>query len=421
VASLGSRLTPSTPPAGQPRSRTRFVQWRPRVPRVTWCVHCEDSMPRRCRVQAWSMNRLSTSSLSLPLRGQTVVQYGRAVGGVTVNPPMGGIQVLVRVMKNPSRRHKDTSRYDVSFPTQQNYNGFQRSRQGCCSKLVCETMSQQTILQVLFPASSRTRINIDGSQAHYGKYIKNFNLETLPTDWRILSIASIMPTNALVSLLWAAIAATTAASLSSDIKAACSQIYSQVPGKLFYPQDTAYGLENTDYYNIALAALKPACIFQPTAATEVSIAVEVLNKYKDVPFAVKSGGHDPNQGQSSVKGGILIALSKMSFATYDQNQNVAEVGPGGHWLDVVGALYDQNVTVLGGRLGKCSSSATYLQRPAAYNISGIVGVGGLLMQGGLSFFSTQYGLACDVRSTSSSPSLQNLILNHCLRISRNTK
>jgi FAD/FMN-containing dehydrogenase len=161
-------------------------------------------------------------------------------------------------------------------------------------------------------------------------------------------------TNALVALLWAAVVATTTAT-PYDVRSACSDIKAAVPGKLFYPQDREYNLENTDYYNIGLAELKPTCIFQPTKATEVSEAVKILNKYKDVPFAVKSGGHDPNEGHSSVKDGVLIALSKMSFAQYDKSRNVAQFGPGGHWSEVISALDKKGVTVVGGRLGKCDS------------------------------------------------------------------
>jgi FAD/FMN-containing dehydrogenase len=185
-----------------------------------------------------------------------------------------------------------------------------------------------------------------------------------------------MVAKTLTSLVWAA---AFAAAAPSDVASACADIKAAAPGKLFYPQDSAYKLENTDYYNIGLAELMPACILQATKAIEVSEAVKILNKYKDVPFAVKSGGHDPNPGHSSVKGGVLIALSKMSTVKYDKATRTAQFGPGGHWSSVIAPLDKQGVTVVGGRLG-------------------IVGVGGLVMQLGISFLSTQYGMAGDVCS-----------------------
>jgi hypothetical protein len=185
-----------------------------------------------------------------------------------------------------------------------------------------------------------------------------------------------MAAKTLATLLWAA-AATVAAAAPSEVVSACTEINAAAPGKLFYPQDAAYKLENTDYYNIGLAELGPACILQATKATEVSEAVKILNKYGDVPFAVKSGGHDPNEGHSSVRGGVLIALSKMSFVRHEKGSRVVQFGPGGHWSDIIGSLDKKGATAVGGRLG-------------------IVGVGGYMMQGGISFLSTQYGMAADV-------------------------
>jgi FAD/FMN-containing dehydrogenase len=170
-----------------------------------------------------------------------------------------------------------------------------------------------------------------------------------------------MAAKALTALLFAA--AAIAAAPSADAAAACVDIKAAAPTKLFYPSDAAYKLENTDYYNIGLAELGPACILQATTPAEVSAAVKILNRHADVPFAVKSGGHDPNAGQSSVAGGVLIALSKMAFVRYEKGSEVAEFGPGGHWSDIIGPLDKKGVTAVGGRLG-------------------IVGVGGYMMQGG---------------------------------------
>jgi hypothetical protein len=62
---------------------------------------------------------------------------------------------------------------------------------------------------------------------------------------------------------------------------------------------------------------------------------------------------------------------------------VAHVKPGGHWWDVYKALANTGWTVIGGRLGT-------------------IGVGGFLLQGGVSFLSGEHGLASDVSSLASS-------------------
>ena len=61
----------------------------------------------------------------------------------------------------------------------------------------------------------------------------------------------------------------------------------------------------------------------------------------------------------------------------DKQKKVAYVKAGGHWWDVYKALDGTNMTVVGGRLGT-------------------IGIGGFLMQGGVSFLSGEHGLASDV-------------------------
>ncbi|KAK7956316.1 uncharacterized protein PG986_005538, partial [Apiospora aurea] len=145
-----------------------------------------------------------------------------------------------------------------------------------------------------------------------------------------------------------------------------------------FPGGAAYWAELRHYWSKSLADLRPACVVQPVTAAQVAAVVRVLNhrNHTSVRFAVKSGGHDPNPGHASVDGGVLVALRHLDGVRYDAEKGVAYVKPGGEWNDVIGALEPHGVTVVGGRLG-------------------IVGVGGFLLQGGLSFLSAQHGLAAD--------------------------
>lgn len=122
---------------------------------------------------------------------------------------------------------------------------------------------------------------------------------------------------------------------------------------------------------------KPECVVFASSAKDVSTAFIELKNFPDVKFSVKSGGHDPNLGHSSVKNGVLISLNKMKGATYDSTTKLAKVLPGGEWINPISDLAKHDVTVVGGRLGP-------------------VGVGGLISGGGLSFLSAQHGLVCDV-------------------------
>ncbi|KAK6519206.1 hypothetical protein TWF281_003895 [Arthrobotrys megalospora] len=161
----------------------------------------------------------------------------------------------------------------------------------------------------------------------------------------------------------------------STIKA-CQELSKALPGRVSLPLSINYYREASEYWSTVLRDIKPACVVLPESALEVGNTVKILNKYPDVKFTAKSGGHDPNPGHATVQDGVLISLGKISGTTYDRSRNLAYVKPGGEWNDVISTLNKDGVTVVGGRLG-------------------IVGIGGFLLQGGISFLSSQYGLAAD--------------------------
>lgn len=163
---------------------------------------------------------------------------------------------------------------------------------------------------------------------------------------------------------------------SAAAVAACSGIKSALGSKVYLSGDSQYASEQSNYWNAARRADKPACIVLPTSTTEVQKVVKVLKKYPNAYYAVKSGGHDPNPYHSSIDGGVLISLFQLAGATYDSKKGVAYVKPGGRWSDVIGDLAPSGYAVTGGRLG-------------------LVGVGGYITGGGLSFLSAQVGLAAD--------------------------
>ncbi|KAH7153379.1 hypothetical protein EDB81DRAFT_931853 [Dactylonectria macrodidyma] len=168
---------------------------------------------------------------------------------------------------------------------------------------------------------------------------------------------------------------TLAAAGASTLKA-CKELSKALPGRVSLPLSINYYRESSEYWSTILRDIKPACVVLPESALEVATGVKILNKYPDVEFTAKSGGHDPNPGHATVRDGVLFSLSEISGTTYDKSNNLAYVKPGGEWNDVISTLNQYGVTVVGGRLG-------------------IVGIGGYLLQGGISFLSSQYGLAAD--------------------------
>ncbi|KAL4746906.1 hypothetical protein BDW72DRAFT_197262 [Aspergillus terricola var. indicus] len=128
------------------------------------------------------------------------------------------------------------------------------------------------------------------------------------------------------------------------------------------------------YYNTEQSKYKPSCVVYPISTEDVSIAIKAIRR-SDSRFAIKAGGHNPNDFYSSVDKGVLIDLSRMTERFYDEDSTLATYQPGGDFGDIYDYLAQWNRTVVGARLA---------------------GVGtGLALSGGLSYLSSQYGLACD--------------------------
>lgn len=107
----------------------------------------------------------------------------------------------------------------------------------------------------------------------------------------------------------------------------------------------------------------------------MSLAVLIL-RVTQCKFAVKSGGHAAFAGASNIDNGVTIDLINLNQLTLSSDKTQASVGPGNVWYDVYNYLQPHNVTVIGGRVSA-------------------IGVGGLTLGGGMSFFSSQHGWACD--------------------------
>lgn len=142
---------------------------------------------------------------------------------------------------------------------------------------------------------------------------------------------------------------------SMTAMAACHAIAASCPSFTLTWPSGAYNAEyiyaTSHYWSNTQAEATPACVVFPTSAEDVSAVIQILLQYPDVPFAVKSGGHNPNAGFSSVDGGVLISFQNLDSTTLSPDQSTAAVGPGSQWKDAVEALEPYGLTVVGGRLG----------------------------------------------------------------------
>ncbi|CRK16534.1 hypothetical protein BN1723_011019 [Verticillium longisporum] len=129
------------------------------------------------------------------------------------------------------------------------------------------------------------------------------------------------------------------------------------------------------YWSENQGEVDPYCIFKPANPSAVSVLV-LLSRLTQCPFAVKSGGHAAFAGASSIEGGITVSLEKINQVTLSSDKKTVLIGAGNRWSDVYRKLSKSDVTVTGGRVSS-------------------VGVGGLSLGGGISFFSNLHGWACD--------------------------
>lgn len=163
----------------------------------------------------------------------------------------------------------------------------------------------------------------------------------------------------------------------------CHQLHSAYPEYVVWDPLSAQALQTignaslyatarTEYWNGVNAKNRPACVFFPATAQHVSAAVEKLNEYPSVQFALKSGGHNFNVGLSSTANGVLISFNEnLSSVKRSDDGESFEVGAGARWGDVYKVGAETNQVAVGGRLSN-------------------IGVAGFTLGGGLSYYSAQY-------------------------------
>ena len=142
-----------------------------------------------------------------------------------------------------------------------------------------------------------------------------------------------------------------------------------------YPNSTAYEQIEASFFSIAESSLTPTCIVSPNTTSQVVEALTVLYGC-NTDFAIKSNGHGPGAGLANIDGGITIDVTGLASVTLSADQKVVTAGSGANWFDVYAALDPYNLVAAGGR-------------------NGLVGVGGLTLGGGISYWGPQVGFTCD--------------------------
>lgn len=141
-----------------------------------------------------------------------------------------------------------------------------------------------------------------------------------------------------------------------------------------YPNSTAYIAENT-YWSNRQGEVSPACFVTPRSTANVSAIIKSLTALQ-APFTVKAGGHTAFAGGSNIDQGVTVDLLRLTEIRLTNDSQTLSVGSGSRWIQVTEALDPLGLAVVGGRVAD-------------------VGVAGLLLGGGISYFSGFRGWACD--------------------------
>lgn len=160
-----------------------------------------------------------------------------------------------------------------------------------------------------------------------------------------------------------------------------------------YPLSLDYSSDLTKYWSAACGDLKPTCIAAPSSAAEMSQVIKELHNV-DTLFAVKSGGHMPNNGFASIQDGLLVSTKNLDQVFYNPDDETAIIGPGLSWEEAQKGLDGTGRAVVGGRLGGVGIGGYMLGCMLAFR--GIIShVMLTAFSGGMSFLSTQYGWAAN--------------------------
>ena len=142
-----------------------------------------------------------------------------------------------------------------------------------------------------------------------------------------------------------------------------------------FPNSSIYDFQENRYWSQQQELTHPSCRFSPARAEDVSLAILTF-RVTQCKFAVKSGGHGAFSGASNIEDGVTIDFINLTDVELSKDKKIASAGAGNTWYNVYEQLTPHNLTVIGGRVSP-------------------IGVGGLTLGGGISFFSARYGWACD--------------------------
>lgn len=143
--------------------------------------------------------------------------------------------------------------------------------------------------------------------------------------------------------------------------------------RVIFPGGEGYTDNLASYHSPQAAAVQPACFVAPQTVSEVSKIVKSLSSAcHDDDFALRGGGHMWFTGSNNIQNGVTIDLRGLDDISLNVGRDTVDVGAGATWDQVYEFLEPYGLGVAGGRAAG-------------------VGVGGLTLGGGISYFGPRQG------------------------------
>lgn len=128
-----------------------------------------------------------------------------------------------------------------------------------------------------------------------------------------------------------------------------SKLNVALPGRVYLPDSETYTSSVSSYF-YCTARQSPAVIVRPETIEDVVSALKELAAYREVKFAVRSGGHAPHVNFSNIENGVTLDLRSLNFIRDSKTrEDVVEVGPAVQWGEIYEHLEKTGRTCVGSR------------------------------------------------------------------------
>ncbi|OBT82571.1 hypothetical protein VE02_08434 [Pseudogymnoascus sp. 03VT05] len=158
--------------------------------------------------------------------------------------------------------------------------------------------------------------------------------------------------------------------------ACCAQLSASLGSSVIFNSSSEYAKSQSSYWALQQSELIPTCIVVPSTASEVSDAISIISTIESCNFAIKGAGHGTVVGAANIDGGVKFDMSHLNEIETNSEGTVTRIGAGSQWGEVYEYLDNRGLSVAGGR-------------------NGDVGVAGVLLGGGISFYGPRVGWATD--------------------------